>query len=978
MHRSRRRNLHTLCWSLVCLASVWFVCAAIPRIWAADEPSTEKPPAISTEARDFFEQKIRPVLVEHCYSCHAEKSLEQGQLKGGLLVDSRAGLLQGGDSGPAIVPGKPDDSLLLQALRYEGLEMPPKGKLPDPVLADFEAWIRSGAPDPRVAGGVVRKATIDIEAGRRHWAYQLPAPAATPHVQRREFVRDPYDAFLVQRWEQERLTPAAVADRATLIRRLSFDLRGLPPSAEEVDQFVADDAPDALERLVDRWLASPAFGERWARHWLDIARYAESITLRGFVLADAWRYRDYVIETFQQDRPLSRFIEEQIAGDLLSADSLEAQQRQRIATTYLALGNTNLEEQDKKQLRMDYVDEQLDVIGKGLLGQTLSCARCHDHKFDPIPTRDYYAMAGVFRSTKALEHANVSKWLELPLPLPADEEARYRQHEQLVKQTEARVKQMRDAVKAATSPKQPAKQVAAPTDFPGIVVDDARAKKVGEWKESQFTRPYIGAGYVHDLDTGKGDKTLTFQPELPKAGQYEVRLAYSPGGNRSGAVPVTVFSADGETTVRVDQRTAPPIDGHWTSLGKFRFEMNGQGFVIVSNEGTTGHVIADAVQFLPVGELEQATAAATGKPPQAAAAAPESGDVQARAAELKQLEAELKQLQQSLPKRPTYISVREEDGDEIGDTQVHIRGLVSNLGPTVPRGVLQVALYDAPPVMPERESGRRELAQWLASPRNPLTARVYVNRVWHWLYGQGLVRTPDNFGTTGEAPSHPELLDRLTVDFLADDWSTKSLVRRLATLHAYRLDDRPLAAAATADPENRWLTHARRRRLDAESLVDSILSLSGELDRRAYGPTLKPDLAADYGYQHDSKRRALYWPVLRNVLPEVFEAFDFADPSLVTGKRTTSTVATQALLLNNHPFVLSQSRATARRLLADSTLQHDSERLERLYRDALGRTPTSGEREPILAFVAAGAARPEETWSQVVQVVVSSLDFRYQ
>lgn len=325
-----------------------------------------------------------------------------------------------------------------------------------------------------------------------------------------------------------------------------------------------------------------------------------------------------------------------------------------------------------------------------------------------------------------------------------------------------------------------------------------------------------------------------------------------------------------------------------------------------------------------------------------------------------------------------YLSIREEDADDIGDTQIHIRGLVGNLGAKAPRGVLQVALYDPPPQMPERESGRRQLADWMASPRNPLPARVLANRVWHWVYGAGLVRTTDNFGTTGESPSHPELLDRMATDLVAGDWSLKSLIRQLVTLRAYRLSDEAAPETVAADPENRLLGRANRRRLDAECLVDTMLWVSGELELTAGGPTLKPALTADYGYQHDSRRRAVYWPVLRNVLPEVFEVFDFADPSLVTGRRSASTVAPQALFLRNHPFVLEQSRQAARRMLADDSAADDSERLGRVYERALGRGPTSREREATLEFLRGSGADRETAWAQVFQVLIASVDFRYQ
>ena len=409
-----------------------------------------------------------------------------------------------------------------------------------------------------------------------------------------------------------------------LIRRVFYDLTGLPPTPAEVDAFAEDADPEAYEKLVDKLLASPRFGERWGRHWLDIARYGESVTLRGFVFKEAWRYRDYVFDSFNGDVPYDRFLREQIAGDLLPARTSADRAGQLVATTYLMMGNTNLEEQDKKQLRMDVVDEQLDVIAKGLLAQTVTCARCHDHKFDPIPTKDYYALAGILRNTRTLEHANVSKWLEAPLPASSEMEAAIKKHEAAVAAVQEKIK----AAKAkAPSAEQTAKGVLALKDVPGIVVDDTKAQKVGEWKDSTFSGTYIGTGYTHDLDTGKGQKTITFQPELPASGRYEVWLAYSPGGNRAASVPVTVFSADGEKVLHIDMQKTPPIDGRFVSLGQFRCEKDGQSFVLISNEGTKGHVTADAVSFIPADKVPAPKADAPG--------GKEPGSVAALEAELK-------------------------------------------------------------------------------------------------------------------------------------------------------------------------------------------------------------------------------------------------------------------------------------------------------------------------------------------------------
>jgi len=917
---------------------------------------------------DFFEKKIRPVLVKECYGCH---SSEPKKLRGGLRLDSRASMLVGGDSGPALVPGKPEESLLIEALRYDGLEMPPKGKLDSTVVADFEHWIKSGAEDPRDGGNRPAKAGIDIEAGRRFWSYQKPRHSEPPSVDNVAWPRSDIDRFVLAALEKRGLSPMRDATKRELVRRLSFDLIGLPPAPEEIQAFENDDAPDALERLVDRLLNSPHFGERWGRHWLDVVRFAESLTLRGIILKSTWRYRDYVIDAFNADMPYDHFLREQVAGDMLPAESLADRRRKLVAPLFLLLGDANLEEQDKRQLRMDVVDEQLDTIGKAFLAQTIGCARCHDHKFDPIPTRDYYALAGILRNVKTVQDANVSMLLEQPLPVGLEQESVLKEHEQVIAALETRIKEAKAQEKSGASGS-PLKRpgVIATKDLPGVVVDDSQATRVGSWKDSQYSGSYIGSGYLHDIDTGKGEKSLTFHPELPQAGQYEIWLAYSAGDSRASSVPITILSADGEKIVHIDQRVSPPINGRFASLGQYRFERNGQGYVLVSNEGTKGHVVVDAVLFIPSTDLNQALGSGR---------AEVGRSVPDRKETVAEFEAELKRLRASGPKREMVLMVKEEA--KIGDSPVHIRGSVHNLGAVVPRGFLGVATYGDAPAFSSRESGRRELAAWLTDRDNPLTARVMVNRVWAWLFGEGLVKTTDNFGTTGELPSHPELLDELALRFMEDGWSIKSLVRRIVLSRAYRVsnDDDPNSRAL--DPETRLLWRRTRRRLDAESIRDAILSVSGQLRCDMRGPGYSPELAADYGFPQVDTRRSVYAPVFRNALPELFSTFDFAEPGLVVGQRDVSTVAPQALFLMNHPFVVDQARLSAQRLLAEPGLSVE-DRLTRAFLLTLGRPPTESERLISRRFLAtdareAGTPPSEAAWSILFQTLFASIDFRY-
>ncbi len=918
-----------------------------------------------TAEREFFERQVRPILARHCLSCHGGDT----KIKGGLRLDSRAGWKTGGDSGPAIVAGDLDASLLIKAVRYgkDSYQMPPDGKLPDAAIRVLETWVQNGAFDPREGEAVAPRKGIDLEAGRLHWSYRPILNYPVPNISV-PGTRSDIDRFLLAKMQESGLTPVAEATSQELVRRLYFDLTGLPPTPEQLADYCREPSETRYVELVDRLLASRAFAEHWGRHWLDIARYAESLTLRGFVLKDAWRYRDYVIHSFHEDRPYDEFLREQIAGDLLPEGTLAERQRRLVATSYLALGNHNLEEQDKKTLEMDVVDEQLDVIGKGLLAQTVTCARCHDHKFDPIPTRDYYALAGILKNSPMLTHANVSVWTSRPLPLNPEEEtihaARESRIAELTKGLAERKQELAKLTKTGTSTQTNVSNVAS---LPGRVVDDKEAQVIGQWKASQSVKPYIGEGYLHDDHEGLGNKSLTFQPKLLPPGKYEVRFAYTPGSNRATNASIRISSADGDKTVTVNERLAPLLDGHFVSLGAFRHEPNGQFFVIVTNEGADGHVIADAVQFLTEEDL-----AAMKQTP----VVPTEVSEAQRALEktVAELEKELKEVQKSGPVRPTVLSVTETA--KPADTYIHVRGLVSNQGPTVPRGFLQVATQTEVPLIPEGTSGRLELARWLTSTEQPLVPRVYVNRVWHWLFGAGLVRTPDNFGTTGEPPTHPELLDWLSRRFIDDGWSTKKLVKRIVLSQTYRLGSQP-GEQESRDPDYRMWSWRSRRRLPAESLRDTILIVSGTLDECPGGATYPATRESDYGAPVELPLRTVYLPAFRNATPEFLEVFDGADASVVTGARNVSTVAPQSLFLMNHSWVRTCSKQIAERVMGNTQLTDDSERLNWLHLSLLGRSPSSEEKNLLLEVVRTSAKPELERWSDVAHVLICSIEFRY-
>lgn len=938
-------------------------------------------PAHALDGLGFFENKVRPLLVEHCLDCHSVDK----KVKGGLRLDTREGWAEGGDSGPAIVPGDPDKSLFITAVRYTDvdLKMPEKRKLPAEQIAILEQWVAMGAPDPRSAVKTAKKQTgMDLETGKKFWCYASVQTPVVPTVRNTQWPRNEIDHFVLSRMEAQNIHPAPDAEPEVLLRRLTYNLIGLPPTPSQIDDFkeaTQKDRAGAFAALVDELLASPRFGETWGRHWLDVARFAESSGGgRTLLFKDAWRYRDYVIESFNQDMPFDQFIREQVAGDLLPAATPAEKRRKITATAFLALGPTNYEEQDKQQLRFDVIDEQLETMGRAFLGQTIGCARCHDHKFDPIPQRDYYALAGIFASTRTLLNYtdNVARWVATPLPGDGEQEKALRAFEKDVAALEQEVESAKaDLAQASKSIAEetstPGKAI-APEELPGIVLDDTQAKVVGEWKNSQHVRSYVGNGYLHDLNEGKGEKTITFTPSLPTAGKYDVRLAYSYLAGRASNVRVNILHADGEDTIYVDQSVVPPLAGRFVSLGKYRFEKDGAGYVLISNEGTKGYVTVDALQFLPETEIAAAEDAKDNANPARAAASKK----------VKQLEAKLKKLKKEGPTRETAMAVM--DADEASDAEIRVRGVEKQRGPSVPRGFLRVAM-NATPSFSTSESGRRELADWLASNENPLTARVFVNRVWTWLFGSGIVRTVDNFGTTGEKPSHPELLDHLASRFVAEGWSVKQLIRQLVLSRTWQQSVTP---ASAADPENRLFAHVNRRRFTAEQIRDTLLAVSGQLKLDYLGQNMAGagdinanDFSAqntEYGYVFADTRRSVYTPAFRNKRLELFEAFDFGDINATIGQRSVSTVAPQALYFLNHPFVMQQAQAAAKQLIAEPGSPET--RIHMLFQQALGRKPTARELATCLRFVNADgptAIESLDTWTQIQHAIFASVDFRY-
>jgi cytochrome c553 len=760
-------------------------------------------------------------------------------------------------------------------------------------------------------------------------------------------------------------------------------LIGLPPSPEEVEAFVNSSDPQAFERVVDRLLQSPRFGEKFGRHWLDVVRFSESSGGgRTRIFQEAWRYRDYVIDAFNQDKPFDQFIAEQIAGDLLPTKSVADAKAALTATSLMSIGPINYELQDKELLDMEVVDEQLTVIGKAFMGMTIGCARCHDHKFDPIPTRDYYALAGILKSTKTLNHANVSN--PVMRPLPAND-----QQKQLLAAYAARIAPVQKEIKSldATLKKLNGQQVAtAQKSIPrdqvnGLSVDETEARLIGKWVSSASVAGFVGKAYHYTSDRNAAAH-YEFKPG--DRGKVEVRLSYTANPNRASNVTVEIWHAGEQTVRKVDMKKAPGIDGSFVSLGTFEFKDSLK--VIIKGTGSNGVVIADCVQVLAVSDAQKAGGLASvrggkgvSKTSKPNASEPQRKEIESRLAELRK---QLKDMQKDAPS-PVPVVMSVEEAAKPGNCHLCIRGNVHNPGVEVPRGFLSIMTGGKPAEIPDGASGRREFAEWIAGPDNTLTSRVIANRVWYWLTGVGLVRTTDNFGITGETPSHPKLLDWLATELHANGWSIRHLIRTIVLSRTWRLASEPSQAALRIDPDNRLLSHAHRRRLEAESIRDGILSVSGQLDLTAGGSTIRPGSTTEFNYRFndaslDGRRRSVYVPVFRNTLLDLFEVFDFADPNLTRGRRTTSTLPTQGLYLMNSPWVIEQSQHAAERLLAIEGLS-DGERLERAHLQFFGRLPTPAERRLAEQYLAAATDEADriQVWSELCHVMIASIDFRY-
>lgn len=895
---------------------------------------------------EFFERQVRPLLAEKCFSCHG-----RGQRKGKLTLDSRAGVMAGGENGAVVVAGKPEESLLVEAIGYEGgTQMPPDAKLTDREIGVLKQWVTLGLPWPATddsGSAAIRVDGVVTEQDRNFWSFRPIREPAAPAVERKDWPRLPLDYFVLNRLEAEKLKPVPEANRQSFIRRATFDLLGLPPSEAEVAAFVADDHPQAYERLIERLLDSPQYGERWARHWLDVARYGEdqAHTFEARMYPSGYRYRDWVVDSLNRDLPIDQFLLEQIAGDLLPGE----ERMQRLpALGFFALGPVYYADAGcAPKAKSDEYDDRIDTLCRGVLGLTVACARCHDHKFDPISTKDYYALAGVFASTE---------YQEAPLAPPEVVKA-YDDAQAEIKQAEEKLKSAQtEATRnlAESLAPQTAKYLAATWRVQNRRKVES-GYKVASAIEGTDLQEFLLERWLQYAVSEPGKKNQVLTP------WHELIASQDAKQDLSGDAAATEAVLRVAETVQA--KLVAAIEARREAEAKYREQLAALAEGMKKPDkpalpGETANVLKEFLEndkgplAIPKDRLEKLL--------------PEEG---------KQLLAELKKKTEERkkaapPKYPVAHSLTE---GKAANSKVHVRGNVKELGDEVPRRFITVLSPSDPPPFAQG-SGRLELAQAITSRDNPLTARVFVNRVWQHHFGRGIVGTPSNFGLLGERPTHPELLDYMAARFMASGWSLKQLHRDIMLSATYRLASSNNAANHERDPENRLLWRMNRRRLDIESWRDAMLLVAGSLDSTRGGPSL--DLN-----NGNNRRRTLYAAVSRHELNPVLRLFDFPDANLTSERRAITTVPMQQLFVLNSEFMIGQARTLAARL-AQENLPDDEARIDRLYRLVFARAADERERRLAREFVA--RALPEEVsasdvklnrWEQLAQALLGTNEF---
>lgn len=1080
------------------------------------------------EQMAFFESRIRPVLAERCWKCHGKG----GKAKGDLRLDSRASLLQGGKRGPAISPRNPEESLLLQAIRHDPaikLKMPPDGRLDDHQLADLTKWIVMGAPWPD-AVPVGQPGVGDDETGA--WYLKPVSDPPLPTVKAADWPTSAIDHFLLAGMERDGLSPSPPADKRTLIRRATFDLLGLAPTAEEIDAFLADASPNAFATVVDRLLQSPHYGERWARHWLDVIGYAES---DGHQYdpdkPHAFRYRDYVIEAFQGDLPFDQFVREHFAGDLLTPPRVSedgTRNQSVLATGFLWLGEVQNIPVDPARARADRGEKQIDVVGKAFLAQTLACARCHDHKFDPITTKDYYALLGILYGSRETQRCvdssarseEIRLAVETLVPIRAEAdrlealERLARRRQQLSGMADAMLaahqyRRAQDIQKFAEEKQLEPRELEA---WAQLLTDadqrrdpifyawgrlsrlpDAemgeQARSLGERLQRLRSNSSVREWMFEDFETGaldgwenvgwafkEGPTTGSLLRPVAGKGKWCLdsgtvtrrltgRLLGPPFRVTKRYVNLWIAGTkDPEKTcvsVMVSGQRAPSMTAtgensrQWKLVSLDAKDIHEQEARLeILDDDENGFLCVDDIFFsdeLPTGILEPNARIAdllSAEPPDSLARLARqyqdamldaidvgmrvlrNADFESGGASLDEGRARLWQwaLEAPIPlptsllssdsagsswtpdERARFQVLQREQSDlerrfpnsalaltttegEPGDLRVQRGGDPANLGDLAPRGA-PVSLLCGTTLNMDSGSGRLPLAEWVASPENPLTARVCVNRLWQHHFGRGLVATPDNFGAMGERPSHPELLDFLASRLIESGWSIKAMHRWMMLSSTYQQSSVARDGSRSRDPRNILLSSMPIRRLEAECIRDAMLLVAGNLDPTRYGPSvpmhLTPflvegrDLPTRSGPLDGAGRRSIYLEVRRNHREAIFSAFDFPKPDGPTGRREVSVVPGQALVLLNDPFVAHQAKAWAKRVLASPATPTD--RLRGMYLAALGRPPSAEELNQMEAFLAeqlrryavrglSDSEQAERAWGDVGQVLFNVVDF---
>ncbi|MFN3152522.1 DUF1553 domain-containing protein [Bremerella sp.] len=958
--------------------------------------------------RMFFEEKVRPILVGKCYQCHAEDAKEIG---GKLLLDSRAGILKGGESGPAVVPGDPEKSLLLDALHYESFEMPPDKPLSEAEIHLVSQWIERGAWDPRMKEA--QSGPKESWTPQELWSFYPRQVIDPPSVGRQDWPQGSIDRFVLHKIEAAGAQPTEDAELSALVRRLYYDLIGLPPTLEEIQTFVQAATKDrrrATEALVDELLARPQFGEHWGRHWLDVARYGESNgndgLSRNATFPHAWRYRDYVIDAINRDIPYDRFLTEQIAGDLLPAATPQERNRLLVATGFLAIGSKPASAMNK-DFPMDIVDDQINTVSTAIMGLSVACARCHDHKHDPIPTRDYYALAGIFKSSETLYGAAGNEKLTAP---PTE------LHVLASELPDGGGK--RDEMKSPLAlPGKYFEQLQHRKPVVSVSLDELpdRWKEVGSSKFSdaefaQLKESYL-QGSAADLTS---DYTISFwfKNELENNARPITAYLFTRGELGNKEIPGDHLGIGGKHDPKRTGRlfvfngnrkkeslagTTVIVPGTWNHVVMVR---KGDRLSVYLNglekpeiDGKLEPTFGNESRFSLGGRSE--------------GFAPLTGNLAHFSLFSKSLSGADVVALHDASERPKGVmqlglamGVRE--AKKPADCKVHINGTSAKLGAEIPRGALTACWEvvqgdESSPIVPDlkipkSDSGRLELAAWITDPRQPQTWRVMVNRIWLKLMGEGLVATPDDFGVFGARPTHPELLDWLAQDFIERGGSVKSLIRSIVLSRTYQLSSDYGPQFAEQDPENILLTRHRKRRLSAEQLRDSILSASGALDLEpSVGSPIQEIDALINQPPHEastlhqpSSHRSIYLCYMRNAPPAELAAFDLPDGLKVTGKRSQTILPAQSLFLLNSSFVIQQAENLAALITVDPATTTE-DKIKQAFHRALQRDPTASELDQATRLLErlqreysdSSKSKPMAPWAVFCQALFASNEFRY-